>query len=104
MNMQVNEDIEDEERKLFSEIVNVAEKIGKPVIPLVVPTNNAFYSIVSVAYALKAREIVLGLSARYKPDVQLQQLALLWGTVSSDENERITIRIITNDIEYKQEL
>jgi hypothetical protein len=104
MNMEVNEEIEDDERELFSEVVNVAEKIGKPVIPLVVPTNNAFYSIVSVAHALNAKEIVLGLSAKYKPDVQLQQLALLWGTVSSDENERIAIRIITGEIEYKQEL
>jgi amino acid transporter len=104
INMQVDEMIDEDERKLFSEVVNIAEKIGKPVIPLVVPTNNAFYSIVNVAYALRAKEIVLGLSARYKPDIQLQQLALLWGTVSSDESIRVTIRIITNDTEYKQEL
>ena len=104
INMEVAEKLEEEETLLFTRVVNLAEKIGKPVIPLIVPTNNAFYSIVNVANALKAREIVLGLSARYKPDVQLQQLAVLWGTVSSDENEKITIRIITGDIEYKQEL
>jgi amino acid transporter len=102
-NMLVSQDLEEDERELFSQVVNVAEKIGKPVIPLVVPTNNAFYSIVSVANALKAREVVLGLSAKYKPDVQLQQLALLWGTVQSDENQKLTIRIITGDKEYKEE-
>jgi amino acid transporter len=105
INMQVNENIEEDERKLFSQVVTIAEKIGKPVIPMVVPTNNAFFSIVSVANALKAREIVLGLSAKFKPDVQLQQLALLWGTVQSDENQHITIRIISADaMEFKQEL
>jgi hypothetical protein len=103
-NTLVNQDLEDEETELFSEVVNVAEKIGKPVIPLVVPTNNAFFSIVNVAHALKAREMVLGLSAKYRPDVQLQQLAILWGTVQSDENQKITVRIITEDKEYKEEL
>jgi amino acid transporter len=103
-NILVEEDLEDDERQLFTEVVNIAEKIGKPVIPLVVPTNNAFYSIVNVAHAIKAREVVLGLSAKYRPDVQLQQLALLWGTVNSDENQKLTIRIITQDKEFKEDL
>lgn len=104
VNMLVDENLKDDERKLFTNVVNVAEKIGKPVIPLIVPTNNAFFSIVSVAYALKAHEIILGLSGRYKPDVQLEQLALLWGTVQSDENQKIVIRIITENQEFRMEL
>jgi len=103
-NLVVSEELEPDERRLFSEIVNVAETIGKPVIPLVVPTNNAFYSIVNVAHSIKAREIILGLSARYRPDVQLEQLAILWGTVQSDESQNITIRIITQDREFKTDL
>lgn len=103
-NVVVSQELEPDERRLFSEIVNVAETIGKPVIPLVVPTNNAFYSIVNVAHAIKAREIVLGLSARYRPDVQLEQLAILWGTVQSDESEKVVIRIITQDKEFKTDL
>jgi amino acid transporter len=103
-NTMVNQALEEDERQLFTEVVNIAEKIGKPVIPLVVPTNNAFFSIVNVANSLKAREVVLGLSAKFKPDVQLQQLALLWGTVQSDENQKLTIRIITQDKEYREEL
>jgi hypothetical protein len=59
---------------------------------------------VNVAHAIKAREVVLGLSAKYRPDVQLQQLALLWGTVNSDENQKLTIRIITQDKEFKEDL
>ena len=104
LNTEVKQNLEADEIYLFSAVVNIAEKIGKPVIPLVVPTNNAFYSIVNVANALKVKEVIIGLSAKYRPDVQLQQLALLWGTVQSDENHRITIRIITGDREYKVEL
>lgn len=104
VNTMVNENLEADETELFSAVVNIAEKIGKPVIPLVVPTNNAFFSIVSVANSLKVREVILGLSAKYRPDVQLQQLALLWGTVQSDENHKLTIRIIAGDNEYRTEL
>jgi amino acid transporter len=104
MNTEVKQNLEPDEVFLFSSVVNIAEKIGKPVIPLVVPTNNAFYSIVNVANSLKVKEVILGLSAKYRPDVQLQQLALLWGTVQSDENHRLTIRIIAGDREYKVDL
>lgn len=103
-NMMVNVDLEPDERKLFSEVVTVSENIGKPVIPLIIPTNNAFFSIVSVAHSIKAREMVLGLSAKYRPDVQLEQIALLWGTIQSDEAEKITIRIISADKEFKADL
>lgn len=103
-NTMVNKQLDSEETHLFSEVVNIAERIGKPVIPLVVPTNNAFYSIVNVANSLNVSEVVIGLSAKYRPDVQLQQLALLWGTVQSDENKHLTIRIITDSREYKEVL
>jgi amino acid transporter len=103
-NTLVKNDLEADERSLFSEVVNTAEKIGKPVIPIVVPTNNAFYSIMNVAQSLKVREVVIGLSAKYKPDVQMQQLALLWGTVNSDESNHIKLRIIIQNKEYSVDL
>jgi amino acid transporter len=103
-NMEVKNNLEEDERHLFSEVVNTAEKIGKPVIPIVVPTNNAFYSIMNVAASLKVREVVIGLSAKYKPDVQMQQLALLWGTVNSDESNHVKLRIIVLNKEYTVDL
>jgi hypothetical protein len=103
-NSEVKQDLEEDERHLFSEVVNTAEKIGKPVIPIVVPTNNAFYSIMNVAASLKVREVIIGLSAKYKPDVQMQQLALLWGTVNSDESNHVKLRIIVLNKEYTVDL
>jgi amino acid transporter len=103
-NLEVKNDLEADERHLFSEVVNTAERIGKPVIPIVVPTNNAFYSIMNVAQSLKVREVIIGLSAKYKPDVQMQQLALLWGTVNSDESNHVKLRIIIQNKEYSVDL
>ena len=104
INTVTRKELKSDELHLFSEVVNLAEKIGKPVIPVVVPTNNAFFSIMNVAHSLGVREVIIGLSAKYKPDIQLQQLALLWGTVHSDENTHIRVRIITENKEHTIEL
>ncbi len=104
LSTEVSEELERDEQELFSRVVDTAEEIGKPVHTIVVPTNNAFYAIMNTAYNLNVREVVIGLSAKYRPDVQLQQLALLWGTINSDESRHIVIRIITINREYKAEL
>jgi len=104
INTEVKNALESDELHLFSEVVSVAEYIGKPVIPIVIPTNNAFFSIMNVAHSLGVREVVIGLSAKYKPDIQLQQLALIWGTVHSDENTHIRVRIITENTEHTIDL
>jgi hypothetical protein len=104
VNVLIKEGIEDEERHLFSEVVNIAKKIGKPVIPIVVPTNNAFFAIVSVAKDLGVQCVVLGISGRIKIDFQIQQLALLWGMVESDESNPLCVRIIEQNKETKLDL
>jgi len=104
MNVEVRQELESDELYLFSQVVDTAEKIGKPVLPIVVPTNNAFFSIMNVAHSLQVREVIIGLSAKYRPDIQLQQLALMWGTVHSDENTHIRIRIITENVEHTIDL
>jgi amino acid transporter len=103
-NTLVNEELNHDERELFSKVVFIAEKIGKPVIPLIVPTNNAFYSIVNVANALNVREIVLGKSEKFSTDIQMEQIAILWGTIHSSELEKITLRIISQDNDLITEL
>lgn len=104
LSTEVLEELEHDEQDLFSRVVDTAEEIGKPVHTIVVPTNNAFYAIMNTAYNLNVREVIIGLSAKYRPDVQLQQLALLWGTINSDESKHILLRIVTQDREYKAEL
>jgi hypothetical protein len=93
------------EQAVLSEVVSMAEKVGKPVIPIVVPTNNVPYALAMTAKELGASEILLGASGKYDPDFQLQQLALFWGTVQPDETQQLCIRIFTpNNREYRAEL
>ena len=104
MNVLVKQDLEDFERELFSAIVNVAENIGKPVIPLVIPTNDAFYAILTVAFELNADEVVLGLSATKPPEVQVTQLAVLWGRVDEKGTRNLAVKIIYDNKEYRADL
>jgi hypothetical protein len=93
------------EQTVLSEVVSIAEKVGKPVIPIVVPTNNVPYALAMTAKELGASEIFLGASGKYDPDFQLQQLALLWGTVQPDESKQLCIRIFDPTYrEYRAEL
>jgi hypothetical protein len=93
-NLLVSEFIDLPEDELFTEIIKLAEKEGKPVKPIVVPTNNAFFAIINTAYELDAKEVFIGISERYPVDYIFEQFAVLWGTIQADENKRLTIRAI----------
>jgi hypothetical protein len=89
--------ITDEEEQLFTRVVELAEKSGETVLPVVVPSNNAWYAIARIAQELEADEIVLGLSGKVPPDVQLEQLAMMWGMVATGSEKELTLRIVVSD-------
>lgn len=93
-----------EQDKLFSEIIKMAEAQGKPVLPIVVPTNNAFYAIVNTAVALGVDEVFTGMSERYPPDYQLEQFALYYGMMQLDESRHIQFRVVGDRRELSAEL
>jgi len=69
------------ERELFSSVVNAAEKEGKHVSLVVVPTNDIFESIVSTAQRLHSSVVVCGLSNKLTADEQ--------GKLTGDAWERL---------------
>ena len=69
------------EQELFTAVVNVAEKEGKHVSLLVVPTNDVFESIVATAQRLHSSVIVCGLSNKLTADEQ--------GKLTGDAWERL---------------
>jgi amino acid transporter/nucleotide-binding universal stress UspA family protein len=69
------------EQELFSSVVNVAEKQGKHVSLLVVPTNDVFEAIVATAQRLHASVVVCGLSNKLTADEQ--------GKLTGDAWERL---------------
>jgi hypothetical protein len=74
----------DYEQILFTKVVSVAERHGRAVKLLVVPGTNVFDAMARTAGQLKAREIVLGGSAKMSADAQALQFGQIWDRVPRD--------------------
>jgi hypothetical protein len=72
---------EDYERQMFSKVVELAEKQGKHVSLMVVPSANVFDAILQTASRLESARIVCGLSNRLTLDEQ--------GKLTGDAWERL---------------
>ncbi len=68
----------DYEKELFSHVVEIAEKEGKPVELLEVPAVNPFDAMVQTAARLKVSRLVTGVSARMPSEELARQIGLAW--------------------------
>ncbi len=68
----------DYERELFTHVVAVAEKEGKPVELLVVPAVDPFDALVQTAARLQASRLVTGVSARMASEELARRIGLAW--------------------------
>jgi len=84
-----------DEQAIFTAVVELAEKHGKSVVPLVLTSNDAFFAVARTAQELGAREVVLGRSGRLAPDVQAEAFAIRWGAVEPDDERDMTLRIVS---------
>jgi hypothetical protein len=82
-NMQIESDelFEEYEQHLFTKVVEVAEKAGKYVTLMVVPTNNVFDGVLQTAQRLESSTIVTGVSNKLTLDEQ--------GKLTGDAWERL---------------
>ncbi len=71
----------DYEQLLFSRVVAVAERHGKPVKLLVVPSSNVFDAVAQSAVRLTSAEIVVGESAKFSAVDQARLLGEAWDRV-----------------------
>ncbi len=79
--LEAREVFDDYEQELFTRVVAVAEKVGKPVSLLVVPAADVFDAIVATAQQLNSSKIVSGLSNKLTADEQ--------GKLTGDAWERL---------------
>jgi hypothetical protein len=97
--------LQESDRSVLTAVVHLAEQAGKPVYPLVLPTNNPLYAIATAARDLGATEVVLGASQKSSADLQLEQFAIAWGMATAGEQaERpLAIRIFgaTDELRYE---
>ena len=68
----------DYEQELFSRVVTLAEKEGKPVELLVVPAVNAFDAMVQTAHRLQASKLVTGVSEQMPTSELARRIGLAW--------------------------
>jgi amino acid transporter len=89
--------ITDEDRTLLTAVVTLAEHSGKPVHPLIVPTNEPFFAMTQTAKAIGAQELIMGASHKFDPDAQLDQVAFYWMQVCHEKPTPLTIRVLGRD-------
>jgi hypothetical protein len=84
------------EQELFSHVVEMAEKEGKPVELLVVPANDPFIAMVQTAQRLKASRMVTGVSAKMPSDELARRIGLAWERLP-EPREPFSLEIIRPD-------
>jgi amino acid transporter len=91
----------DYEQRLFTKVVALAEKHGKPVDLAVVPATNIFDATVQMAVQLDSSEIVAGKSAKMTPQEQARHLGRAWERLPSKPRRQVCFKIVeTNGKEH----
>jgi amino acid transporter len=84
------------EKDLFTSVVNLAEKEGKPVELLVVPALDPFTALVQTASQLKVSRLITGVSATMSSDELAQRIGLAWERLPEPRHP-FALEIITPD-------
>lgn len=89
------------EQYLFSKVVALAEKAGKTVHLLVVPSSDIFQAIVMTAAQLRSADIIAGSSSVITPEQQAKSLGEAWERLPNKPQERIRFRVISPNEEIR---
>jgi amino acid transporter/nucleotide-binding universal stress UspA family protein len=96
--------ITEQDRQLLTAVVNLAEHAGKPVKPVIVPTNEPFFALAQTARTIGAQELIMGPSNKFRPEDQLDQVALYWLNVAGDKPEPLSIRVLGKEPDLRLDI
>jgi amino acid transporter/nucleotide-binding universal stress UspA family protein len=85
------------DQELMTAVVQRAEKSGKVVHPLIVPTNNPLYALLRTASELLAQELVVGASNKFTADEQFDLISFYWIELHGGVAAPLTVRILSKD-------
>ena len=85
------------EQRLFTRVVALAEKHGKPVDLLIVPTNSVFDAIAQTAQRLDSSEIIFGPSSKMTPQEQARELGRSWERLQEKPRRQVAFKVIDLD-------
>ena len=84
----------DYEQRLFTRVVALAEKHGRPVELVVVPATNVVDAVAQTALRLDAAEIVAGLSSKMSEQEQARELGRAWERLPEKPRRQVWLRIL----------
>ena len=85
------------EQKLFTRVVALAEKSGKPVDLVVVPATNVFDAVALTALQLDSAEIVAGYSNKMTIQDQARALGRSWESLGTRPRREVCFRVLAED-------
>ena len=80
-----------EEERLFTQVVTLAEKQGKRVLPVLVAAIDPILAIAQTAQAVGASEVILGASNAMAAETQIERLAMAWGAVAEKASHPVKV-------------
>ena len=81
-----------DEELIFTRVIEVAEKAGRTVVPLMVVSNDPAYAIAQAAQAIGATEVVMGAS-RHGVEAQIERLAMTWGALATGASNPVKLKL-----------
>jgi amino acid transporter len=90
----------EDETRLFSKVVSMAEKAGKPVRLLAVPATEADLAWLDIARSLHASRIVAGLSGKMSADEQARRAGQAWEKLPAPRPS-VSFEIVLTDDESR---
>lgn len=90
-------DLDSYDQQLMTAVVERAERAGKQVLPLIVPTNNGLHAVLKTAKDIHAHELILGASNKFTAEEQLDQISFYWITLHGGQPPGLTVRILSRD-------
>jgi len=90
----VDELFTDYEQQLFTKVVAVAEREGRPVKLLIVPSSDPYDGIAQTAFRLQSSEIVMGASANWRPADLARLVGDAWDRIPGTRARQVRLRVV----------
>jgi amino acid transporter len=94
---QRDELFSDYEQLLFTKVVAIAERQGRPVRILVVPASDPYSAIAQTAFRLRSSEIAMGESAKMAPEEQARLVGDQWDRIHGTRTRQTRLVVFRND-------
>jgi len=82
------------EQRLFTRVVALAEKDGKPVELVIVPATNVFDAVAQTALRLDSAAVVAGLSSKMTVQEQARELGRAWERLPEKPRRQVAFKVI----------